>query len=81
MQAVHDRDEGLVGSRDREQEPDLLGDGVAAGPALELPDQPVQAVCLDAPSGVAVSDTAVGAVDPEEREQIVGEVVAAGLGR
>ncbi len=34
VQAVHDRHERLVRPRDREQEPDLLGDGLGTGPAL-----------------------------------------------
>jgi hypothetical protein len=81
VQAVHDRDERLVRPRDRQQEPNLLGHGLAVGPALELPDNPVQAVSLDAPSGVALRDLAVRAIRPEEQEQIVGKVVAADLGR
>src|SRR5260221_11187599 len=81
VDAVHDREEFLIRTRDRDQEPDLLRDGLAAGPALELPDQPIQAISVDAPSGVAVRDPAVWAVRAEQWEQVVDKVVAAGLGR
>ena len=70
----------MVGPRDGEEEPGLLGDGLAVGPALELSDHPVQAVRLDARSGVAAGDLAVRAVGPEKREKVVGEIVAPGLG-
>jgi hypothetical protein len=33
------------------------------------------------PSGIALCDPAVRAIRPEEREKVVGEVVAIGLGR
>ena len=80
VELVDDVDQSDGRAGDGEEEPGLLGDGLAVGPALELLDHPLQTVHLDARSGIAAGDLAVGAVGPEKREKLVGEIVAPGLG-
>jgi hypothetical protein len=80
VEPVDDGDQGCCRPRDGEEEPGLLGDGLAIGPALELLDHPVQTIRLDACSGVAASDLAVEAADSEKWEELIGEIVGPDLG-
>ena len=80
LELRHDREQRGARPEDSKQQPGLLRHRPCPVPKCQLALHPIKATVLDACSGKAVRNRSVRAFGAEEREQLVGEIVAAHVG-